>query len=123
MPARLQGIPTGLSGRLLGTPVTCKVRLLAGCPIKSSFKTGVPTQPQALWEAGELLTQGHFSEGYLRHPKPSWGPAGGDGVWGHRAYRKSPAAAGERLWPCSCHRQRSLEKGWSSVLSSSGKPS
>lgn len=56
---------------------------------------------------------------------------GGDGSRGRgsasyrksHSYRTSPAEEGSGLWLCSCHRQRSLEKGWSSTLSSSGKPS
>lgn len=83
------------------------------------FQKRGPTQPQSLWEDGELSAQGHFSEG-----TSSLHGALREGTGqGNPSYRKSPAAKGSRLWLCSCHRQRSLEKGWSSVPWSSGKPS
>lgn len=110
----------GPHGALLRAALTLSFTGLTACSLsyKKPFQKRGPNPAP-----GSLGSWGTVSSGPLPWGTSSLrGALRGDGA-GEPSYRKSPAAKGSRLWLSSCHRQRSLEKGWSSVPWSSGKPS
>lgn len=94
---------------------------------KKFFLKRLPTPPSLSRKQGNhfLKTstpQGHSQPRAPQTPQARVGPYGW-GTGSKSPYSKSSGAEGSRLQLCACHRYRSLEKGWSSPLSSSGKPS